>query len=313
MENVKQIDCASVQELIQNILNIQDLPRERLTNWIYRGESSARYTLLPSALRKEGRNKLQLFTTVVKKNSKLAGTAGEEFSAIAEFYEDANYQGLYVPHLKSLQTHHGFLRHISSDFITNEKINPEYYELIALAQHYGIPTRFLDWTEEFYVAFFFAFRNAIYKIYKSIIEDKLKDIISDKVVIWALNRGQLQLNNGPDPLLFITPCYNNNPNLAAQKGTFTYHDQSLDFDTKVDKLPIQPLDEFIKNMPDKYIYSVLYKLTLPYDKVPEGFMHIRKVGYTYSKIFPGYASSCKKLEDDGILRRTYDALINIKN
>lgn len=67
MENVKQIDCASVQELIQNILNIQDLPRERLTNWIYRGESSARYTLLPSALRKEGRNKLQLFTTVVKK------------------------------------------------------------------------------------------------------------------------------------------------------------------------------------------------------------------------------------------------------
>lgn len=63
MENVKQIDCASVEELIQNIL---DLPRDISTDWIYRGESSAHYTLLPSALRKEGRNKLQLFTRVKK-------------------------------------------------------------------------------------------------------------------------------------------------------------------------------------------------------------------------------------------------------
>lgn len=309
-ENVKQIDCESVEELIQNL---QGLPRDLLTDWIYRGESSARYTLLPSALRKEGRNKLQLFSRVKNTSGLVFGTAGEEFSAIVGFYERANYQGLYVPHLKTLQTHHGIIRHAMLDFIKNKKINPEYYELISLAQHYGIPTRFLDWTEEFYVAFFFAFRNAIYKIYKSAIEYKHGEITSDKVVIWALNRGQLQINNGPDPLLFITPCYNNNPNLAAQKGTFTYHDQSLDFDTKIDKLPIQPLDEFIKNMPDKYIFPVLYKLTLPYDKVPEGFMHIRKVGYTYSKIFPGYASSCKKLEDDGILRRTYEALTDTKN
>lgn len=57
-----------------------------------------------------------------------------------------------------------------------KKINPEYYELISLAQHYGIPTRFLDWTHEFYIAFLFAFRNAIYKIYKNINENKLEDL-----------------------------------------------------------------------------------------------------------------------------------------
>lgn len=141
MENVKQIDCASVEELIQNLLG---LPRELLTDWIYRGESSARYTLLPSALRKEGRKKLQLFSRVKNTSDLVYGAAGEEFSAIVGFYERANYQGLYVPHLTTLQTHHGIIRHTMLDFIKNKKINPEYYELISLAQHYGIPTRFLD-------------------------------------------------------------------------------------------------------------------------------------------------------------------------
>lgn len=309
MENVKQIDCASVEELIQNIL---DLPRDISTDWIYRGESSAHYTLLPSALRKEGRNKLQLFTRVKNTSGLVYAAAEEEFSAVVGFYESANYQGLYVPNIKTLQTHYGILRHFAFDFIQNKKINPEYYELTSLAQHYGIPTRFLDWTHEFYVAFFFAFRNAVYKTYKNINENKLEGLFSDKIVIWALDRVRLQTKNNPVPLLFITPCYNNNPNLAAQKGTFSYHNKTIDWDTKTDDLQVQPLDEFINNLSQKYSSPVLYKFTLPYDEVPEGFVHIIKVGYTYSKIFPGYASICKELEDRGILRRISDALSNIK-
>lgn len=52
------------------------------------------------------------------------GAAGEEFSAIVGFHERANYQGLYVPHLKTLQTHHGIIRHTMLDFIKNKKNKP---------------------------------------------------------------------------------------------------------------------------------------------------------------------------------------------
>ena len=241
------------------------------------------------------------------------GAAGEEFSAIVGFYERANYQGLYVPHLTTLQTHHGIIRHTMLDFIKNKKINPEYYELISLAQHYGIPTRFLDWTHEFYVAFFFAFRNAIYKIYKNINENKLEGLLSDKIVIWALDRGSLQTKDNPVSLLFITPCYNNNPNLTAQKGTFSYHNETIDLSTKTGNLSTQPIDELIRNISHKYSHPVLYKFTLPYAQVLEGFVHIIKVGYTYSKIFPGYASICKDLEDRSALISIYEALTNTKN
>lgn len=162
------------------------------------------------------------------------------------------------------------------------------------------------------MAFFFAFRNAIYKIYKNINENKLEDFFSDKIVIWALDRTRLQIKNNPVPLLFITPCYNNNPNLAAQKGTFSYHDEIIDWDTKTDDLQVQPFDDLIRNISQKYSHPILYKFTLPYSNVPEGFVHIQKIGYTYSKIFPGYASICNELEDNGILRRISDALNKIK-
>lgn len=311
MENVKYIDCQNIDELTQNILN---LPQNIIVNWIYRGESSVKYSLIPSILRKEVRKKLYILINSRASEEVKDGLYIELFDALKIFYECANRQGLYIPNHSHLQIQHDFLPILyTSDFIQNKKINPAYYELIALAQHYNIPTPFLDWTNDFYVAFFFAFRSAIYKIYGKLCSESFSNAVSDKIAIWALDRGNLQSKYKDIFLRFITPRYANNPNLAAQKGTFSYHDIDIDTHSKKENIQNLPLDIYLKHIERKFNSPVLYKFTLPYNEAIDGFVYLQKIGYTYSKIFPGYASISTEMEDGTILRRINEHLDRMKS
>ena len=311
MENVKYIDCQNIDELIKNIL---ELPQNIITNWIYRGESSVKYSLLPSILRKEGREKLYIFTNSRADKKIKNGLYIELFDTLKIFYEIANRQGLYTPDNTILQIQHGIASSLfTSGFIANNKINHEYYELIALAQHYNIPTPFLDWTNDFNVALFFAFRSAIYKIYEKLCSDSFSNAFSDKITIWALDRGTLQLAYKDILLRFITPRYANNPNLAAQKGTFSYHNINIDIDTQIENIQSTPLDIYLKSIEKNFTKPILYKFTLPYAEVIYGFIYLQKIGYTYSKIFPGYASISTEMEDGTILRRITEHLDRTKS
>ncbi len=63
---------------------------------------------------------------------------------------------------------------IAHQYITNLPSDKNYLEWYALLQHYGAPTRLLDFTSSFYIAAFFAFENA-----------------NDDCAIWAINHYQL--------------------------------------------------------------------------------------------------------------------------
>ena len=90
-----------------------------------------------------------------------------------KFLDYADKIGLKIPANTSVR------RWIHNHLAYENKINelwpkPEFYEIISLAQHHGLPTRALDWSYDFKVALYFAV--------KGILDENDEDC-----VLWAFN------------------------------------------------------------------------------------------------------------------------------
>lgn len=150
------------------------------------------------------------------------GMSQENFSLIPGFYRS----GIDPIYEKS----------VINDFCSNyQKYTSDRFqndmELYSLMQHYGIPTRLLDWSKSPLVALYFA------------LEEITTSEPMKRRVIWAMNPaalneltiGKYQLghidlsfNNwstildSTDKILAISPTFSNR-RIAAQKGQFTIH------------------------------------------------------------------------------------------
>lgn len=296
MANVATHDCTSFDDLCAKL---STLPHDFFSKWVFRGESSATYTLLPSLLREKACERITRLCGVDKKKfQEIENLYFYEAVLVGLFSEIANQQGLYIPNNKELLLYTSEIRGIQifSKEIQGKiqkKLSVDLYEVFALAQHYGIPTRFLDWTYDKYVACFFALRNAYGKMLQPQMD---KD---DKIVLWAIDMGFLQGKYRTTQLYFVTPRYANNPNLAAQKGVLSFYnniEESIPLDKKIEGSQLgnkQPL---------------LYKFTLPYADVPLSLNQLYNLGYTFSRIFPGYASIATEMRELNELRKGCRAL-----
>ncbi len=142
-----------------------------------------------------------------------------ESYVLLKFLDYSDKLGLKIP--TSSYVRRRIHNHLS--YLPKEKYRwpePDFYEIISLAQHYGIPTRALDWSYDFKVALYFA------------VEDVLQNNTED-CVLWAFNYKLFEDNYNPhlkiinptheiDELVIYRPEYNNNSNLRSQKGLFTF-------------------------------------------------------------------------------------------
>lgn len=185
-------------------------------------------------------------------------------------------------------------------------------EITSLAQHYGLPTKAMDWSYDYKVSLYFA----------------VKDILTEDVtdgLLWALNYKLVENPKYHDEdyhinLNIYRPEYNTNPNLNAQKGLFTFLERycdnyclplneliSLELNQNLRDRPMDPVYGPITTIPTKITKNntIFYKFIIPKEIKHEILKELYLDGYSEEYLFPGYNGVTKSIKNRLKLKEIY--------
>ncbi len=277
----KTIKYESFDEFFSDVLNPHgNIGRELFNSeFVFRGENSNQYQLIPSALRDLNNANQEIlfnYNGVVNKVTTEFEQYQYEQAIVNRFSKLANQQGLLLP----AQIDDFFIS-LSSTLVNldskGEWPNKKQIELFGLAQHYGLPTRLLDFSYDIFIALYFAV---------------FTHETSEYIRLYALRTTELQRFG--DAVEFHVPQYYHNPNLSAQKGVFVFSTDRYDFtSSESQRMEInrKPLDEkMVKNFmqPGMLIIPYLYKIDISKKAIKELKNYLFKLGYFHSRVFPGF-------------------------
>ena len=269
--------------------------------WIFRGQGNKDHALLPSVLR-----------DVTAKNNKLQ--IAREWYLLKRFSTYADQQGLQVPFLGDFDNIRRAHKLVKKCVSGEERWPPkEIHSLMALAQHYGIQTRILDWTRAPLTGLYFAAHYAVKET-----QDKSQVILfalNEKISILiqeAYNQHKQHLAPIKTMLRTIDVPYAGNPNITAQQGVFT-----CTIDRKVDpEAPVCPktveqtvveLADTLNTLQDSALEKLeelihhrplLVKVSLA-GNVGKPLLHKLALRFRVngSSLFPGYNGAVRSVED----------------
>lgn len=286
---IKEYTFKDFDSFIKSISYGGELYNTFHAGYIFRGESSDKFELIPSALRECNKEKVMQLGHYHGSDCNMARISAE-YAILRQFYYSCDSENLYVPSCR--------IRKYPIDDISvfqNNDIwlSEDLYEIAGLAQHYGLPTRLLDWSQDIYVSLYFACIGAMNSI-------KNNGFTDDNIVLWALNAKKIEVDksiNKGIPMVFVRPSYCGNPNLGAQKGLFTLWEFVLSEQRK-NEFTATPLDVFLQNNAKDDSAILLYKLKLPSKFALHLYCILSRLGYHAAHVFPGYQGVSQKISED---------------
>lgn len=246
------------------------------SRWVFRGQAQSDWGLLPKLSRE-----------LIVNNNTIKNLYDAELTILSYFVNDCRESGLELPIDNK--------NHYDISLLTFS----EQLYVSSVGQHYGLPTRLLDWTRNRYNSLFFA----LDLINKSLYSE------NSNLAIWCLDSdlflGDLHMKIEGKKYSFNTfyPQFYKNKNLISQSGLFTYmrsfydKDKGTDYhglffsDSNLD-INYTDLDFALKNDSVKSNFSkespVGYKLTISrkYVNFFEGWLYNRFI--SYNSLFPSY-------------------------
>lgn len=339
---IKEIHYNDLDAFLNAILYNGELYDLFSNYYIFRGESSDLFKLLPTALREEGEDLLWRLSGNKNNNERGAELLQiqKEYLILKKFYQIADNRGLHIPNIPGIRDFFYNLIDYNVTVKPGKWLSEDFFEIAGLAQHYGLPTRLLDWSQDIFVSLYFAVTGAI--------KAKEKGMhISDNIVLWALNASlattiydmthnedilKIAGFTKPEKDLFslriITPQYNGNPNLYAQQGVFTLWEimkpihynvlgqLNTNINVKTDRTPLNILIEnYFKQINKEKVFSdslwdsrlltkteipFLFRITLPVEYIYELYDFLKYIKYNASRLFPGYNGIAQSIQEDAL-------------
>ncbi|SCW76176.1 FRG domain-containing protein [Pseudomonas sp. NFACC05-1] len=249
--------------------------------YIFRGQPDATYKLTPSVCRR-GAGSFAYGSARRTFDTSSNGQVSFELDILKKFLDGCDKSGLIVP---------GYTEHLKNKF--HNEINSfmsahipwppaSLYEIMAVAQHYDVPTRLLDWTERALVACYFAASSANLEV----------DTNMPRIAIWALDTSQAK--HWETVKVIRTPG-GTSKNQAAQSGLFTTHNvKDYSF---TDSYQVEALEEVQEIYYKTGAYHPLIKVTMPVSEAPDLLNLCARFGVDGSTLFPGFHGVAKSVKD----------------
>ncbi|MFF2480899.1 FRG domain-containing protein [Paenibacillus sp. NPDC058071] len=297
--------------------------------FIFRGERTEKFTkLLPTSLREDNNSVEKLYgfarfigmdTTHPQHNFE-SYYQSAELNILMNFYRAANYKGLNLPDV-SFFRNHSLELHLSVDTLRHEigdKWIPDHFlEISALAQHYGLPTRLIDWSKDLYTSLYFASSGALHS-----------DDDSKYMVLYALDYFTIEFLKptiNRIPLRLIVPEHYKNPNLNYQKGILSAWEYKTCYirdliqqnqvlgerpeDFLVPLVNNKSLDVLIQEYVEENRISwggvgieeqepLIYKFYIPKSMSLKIYDYLLKIGYGADRLFTGFEGISQMLKDN---------------